>query len=54
MPTPTLTLLVWLVALLLFCSATYQWIERPMIAWGQRLTRPANRESRGASAIPAD
>jgi peptidoglycan/LPS O-acetylase OafA/YrhL len=41
MPTPALSLLVWLVALLLLSSATYQWIEQPMIAWGQRLTRPA-------------
>ncbi|HEU5101341.1 MAG TPA: acyltransferase [Roseiflexaceae bacterium] len=38
---PILTLLVWLLALLLLASATYWWIERPMIAWGQRLTRSA-------------
>jgi peptidoglycan/LPS O-acetylase OafA/YrhL len=44
LPNPTLALLVWLVALLLLASATYQWVERPMIAWGQRLTRPADRQ----------
>ena len=53
-PTPTLTLLVWLVALLLLASATYQWIERPMIAWGQRLTRLASPGLSGATAAPAD
>jgi peptidoglycan/LPS O-acetylase OafA/YrhL len=40
---PALTLLVWLLAVLLLASATYHWIERPMIAWGQRLTRAADR-----------
>jgi peptidoglycan/LPS O-acetylase OafA/YrhL len=44
LPNPTVALLVWLVALLLLASATYQWIERPMIAWGQRLTHPAGRQ----------
>jgi peptidoglycan/LPS O-acetylase OafA/YrhL len=38
---PILTLLVWLLALLVLASATYWLIERPMIAWGQRLTRSA-------------
>lgn len=51
MSTPLLTLLVWLVVLLLLASATYQWIEQPMIAWGQRLTRPADREA--SRAMPA-
>jgi len=41
---PILTLLVWVLALLLLASATYWWIERPLIAWGQRLT---------GSAVPA-
>lgn len=50
---PILTLLVWLLALLLLASATYWWIERPMIAWGQRLTRsavPRESSSRAASS----
>jgi peptidoglycan/LPS O-acetylase OafA/YrhL len=44
LPNPMLALLVWLVALLLLASATYQWVERPMIAWGQRLTRPTSQQ----------
>lgn len=36
---PALTLLIWLAGVLLLASATHRWIERPMIAWGQRLTR---------------
>jgi peptidoglycan/LPS O-acetylase OafA/YrhL len=40
---PALTLLVWLLAVTLAASATYRWVEQPMIAWGQRLTRPINR-----------
>lgn len=39
MASPALTLLAWLVGVLLLASATYRWIERPMIAWGKRLTQ---------------
>ena len=48
---PLLTLLVWLLALLLVASATYWWVERPMIALGQRLTRSA--VGRSSTAQPA-
>jgi peptidoglycan/LPS O-acetylase OafA/YrhL len=45
---PALTLLVWLLAAMLLAAATYHWIERPMIAWGRRLTHTAG--SAGQSA----
>ena len=51
MSSPLLSLLVWLVLLLLLASATYRWIEQPMIAWGQRLTRPTKREA--SKGLPA-
>jgi peptidoglycan/LPS O-acetylase OafA/YrhL len=56
LPSPALTLLVWLLALLVVASATYWWIERPMIAWGQRLTRSATRPTGTAhpASAPAD
>ena len=51
---PILTLLVWLLALLALASATYWLIERPMIAWGQRLTRSAAGRPSAAHAPAAE